>query len=408
MVRAAYGVPEERMKQPWLWLAIQVLVLATWAPRQAAADSSVVVLGVRSLDGDDDLARQVSAALRDAARKIEGYQVSDRDVSLAQMSLAHGCDEPDARCMADISSTLKADRLIYGTTARVGNDVQVALFSFDSVSGQVEASVEQKLSADKLSGSALGPTARQLVERLAGKHEVGTLRILADSPSAEVSLDGQLVGELNSRGELLLSEVNTGKHVVTVRDRIQDRVRDVPVMVGADATATLRIVLKPPTVPLVEDVEVAPGPVAESPTEPQPSSLKRIIGWTSIGIAVGLTAATIYSWVRIGHINDDPNLTEYRSKWPSNVSDVCVQAEHGRLVQTMDSAHNRGLESSARSLCNEADTLQVLQYVFLGGALAFGGVGTYLLLTDPKRTKKVSFRPTFRHGLTMMRASVRF
>ena len=85
-----------------------------------SADSSVVVLGVRSLDGEDDQAREISAALRQAARKVEGFQVSDRDVSLAQMSLAHGCDEPDARCMADIAATLKVDRLIYGTTARSG------------------------------------------------------------------------------------------------------------------------------------------------------------------------------------------------------------------------------------------------------------------------------------------------
>lgn len=393
------------MKLLWLWLAIPTLFSMAMTPLPVAADSSVVVLGVRSLDGEDSQAREISAALRQAARKIEGFQVSDRDVSLAQMSLAHGCDEPDARCMADIASTLKVDRLIYGTTARTDNEVQVALFSFDAVSGQVESSIEQKVAPARLSGAALGPTAQQLVERLAGKRQAGSLRILGDRPGAEVAIDGMPVGELNPRGELLLEGVPAGKHSVTVHDPIDDRVRDVPVMVGENATATLRVVLKPSEAPLVEE-PVSAFAGMEGPEDQKPSSLRRIIGWSSLGIALGLTGATIYSWVRIGNINDDPQLQAYRAQFPPNVSDVCLEAEAGTL--TRDKRSQAGLENSARSLCNEADTLEVLQYVFLGSAIAFAGIGTYLLVTDSKRQQTVSLRPSFRHGQAMIRASVQF
>ncbi|MFT3926218.1 MAG: hypothetical protein QM778_26975 [Myxococcales bacterium] len=394
------------MKLLWLWLAIPTMFVLASSPLPVAADSSVVVLGVRSLDGDDDEARDVSNALRQAAKKIQGFQVSDRDVSLAQMSLAHGCDEPDARCMADIASTLKVDRLIYGTTARSGGEVQIALFSFDAVSGQVESSIEQKVPAERMEGPNLGPSAQALMERLAGKRALGSLRIVGDSPGAEVAIDGDPVGELNPRGELLLSEIAAGKHSVTVHDPVEDRVRDVPVMVGENATATLRVVLKPADAPLVEEPASAFAGM-EAPEDLQPSKLRRVLGWTSIGLALGLTGATIYSWVRIGNINDDPYLKEYRAAFPPNVQDVCVAAEAGTLAHKHPS--QAGLESKANSLCNEADTLEVLQYVFLGSAIVFGGVGTYLLVTDPlRKQQRVSFRPSYRHGQAMLNATVQF
>src|SRR5688572_11535939 len=105
------------LKFAWVWLVVGALL-----PSLAQADSTVVVLGVRSLDGDDALAHNVSVALRTGAQKMQGWNVSQRDVSLAQMSLAHGCDEPDARCMADIAGTLEVDRLIYGTILKAGDE----------------------------------------------------------------------------------------------------------------------------------------------------------------------------------------------------------------------------------------------------------------------------------------------
>lgn len=391
------------MKLLWLWLAISMFV-SPLLPGVAAADSSVVVLGVRSLDGEDEQARQISNALRQAARKVEGFQVSDRDVSLAQMSLAHGCDEPDSRCMADIASTLKVDRLIYGTVAHSGALLQVSLFSFDSVSGRVEASVDQKIVAERLEGSALPSTAEQLMARLSGRGGVGALRILGDVPGAEVSVDGTSAGQLSPRGELLLSDVQSGKRMITLRDPMHNRARDVPVMVGENATATLRIVLTPPA---AEPEPLFAGEATMAEETPQDSGrLRKIVGYSAVGVAVGLAAATIYSWVRIGNINDDSALREYRTNFGPEVSNVCARAEDGYLAGTMPG--KAGLEHSTRNLCNEADTLEVLQYVFLGSAIAVGGVGTYLLLTKPEKANKVSVRPSYRHGQAMVRASFQF
>ena len=76
-----------------LWLSFVLSCAIAIAASSAHADSaSVTVLGVRSLDGDDQLERRVSHALRNGVQRIEGYRVSDREISLAQMSLAHGCE----------------------------------------------------------------------------------------------------------------------------------------------------------------------------------------------------------------------------------------------------------------------------------------------------------------------------
>ena len=85
-----------------------VSLLAVAAP--ALADSTVVVLGMRSVEGDDDVANDVTEQLRGAARAVQGWTVSSAAVSMAQMSLAHGCDEIDAACLTEIAKGLKADR----------------------------------------------------------------------------------------------------------------------------------------------------------------------------------------------------------------------------------------------------------------------------------------------------------
>ena len=59
----------------------------------ALADARVLVLGMRSIEGDDELANALTEQLRTAARTVDGWQVSNTAVSMAQMGLAHGCDE---------------------------------------------------------------------------------------------------------------------------------------------------------------------------------------------------------------------------------------------------------------------------------------------------------------------------
>ncbi len=372
---------------------------------EARADSSVVVLGVRSLDGDDELAREVSQALRDAAKTLPAWKISDRDVSLAQMSLAHGCDEPDARCMADIASTLEVDRLIYGTMLRSDTTTEVSLFNFDAVTGQVESSITEKVPSDALVGVALKGTAATLAKRLAGIEPKGALRVRGNAPSARVLLDNKEVGVLDARGELLLAGIAAGKHNLRVVKGDAQNAQEIEIREAE--TTTSQLMLEGVTLTPPEDPESSDEPNDRPRQRNQPPNLRRILGFSAIGLGGAFLVATGYTWYRIDAINDSDDLTTYRKQFTSSTN-VCNAARDGALKK---SKPNYGaLEDSAADLCDRADTLEILQYVFLGSALVAGGVGAYLLLTEKKAGARhsLSLQPHFARGRGSVSATLRF
>lgn len=381
----------------------------------ALAESSVVVLGVRSLDGEDELAKDVSSALREGTKRVPDYRVSDREVSLAQMSLAHSCDEPDARCMADIARTLEVDRLIYGTIARVGGDFSVALFNFDAISGQIDSSLTEMVSAREMESVAVGPRMVALAKRLGGMNAVGSVRVLGNAALARVLVDNKDVGQLSEQGELLVESLPAGSHTVAIENESGRAQQNVELEDGQVATVRIALALA------VEDHGEAMAGYSDTQAKREkPRNWRKIAGYTAVAVAGVFTVATIYSWVRLGNINDDRDMTAYREQFPgpgsaNGTNDVCRQADARTLEMTQmmspDYASLVQLEGSARDLCSEADSLEVLQYVFLGAALAAGGAGTYLLLTarEPDRSRgQITLRPRIGFGRAQLDASVRF
>jgi hypothetical protein len=397
-------------------LSCAIAIVASSARAESAA---VTVLGVRSLDGDDQLERRVSQALRNSVRSLDGYRVSDREVSLAQMSLAHGCDEVDPPCLKDIAATLAADRLVYGNLVRSGDKVRISLFNFDAHSGQVDGSAERTTLASLLVEPGLSALIAELAPRLAGKRgtAVGSLRITGNRPGASVSLDGQPVGALDERGELVLEEVREGPHNLLVatsdgRDR-----RELSVDVRRDTTTNLRALLTPAL-----RVSAEPEPVGPVASEPPPDPgrgrrIKRILGFASIGIALGFAAATIYSWARIQNIEDSGALKAYAMAFPKRgpgaTNDVCPKAIDRVLTKaalgTPNATQIANLERPAAKLCNEGDQLETLQWVFAGGTLVFAGVGTWLLWSGYRdQPATLSLQPSFGRESAALRATLRF
>jgi hypothetical protein len=395
------------------WLCFAAL---GWASI-ARAESSVVVLGVRSLDGEDELAKDVSSALREGMKRVPAYRVSEREVSLAQMSLAHSCEEPDARCMADIARTLEVDRLIYGTITRAGAEFSVSLFNFDAISGQIESSLTEVLPAREIESVAVGPRMVALAKRLGGLNAVGSIRVLGNAASARVLIDNQEVGALSEQGELVVSSVPAGSHTVAIENVSGRAQQSVELEDGQIATVRIALALTVDdhgrTAPMESYSESAQ---ADGP----PPNWRKIAGYSAVGVAGVFAAATIYSWVRLGNIGDERAMTAYREKFPgpgsaNGTNDVCKQANARALETSQMMASDYGslvkLEGAARDLCGEADSLETLQYVFLGAALVAGGVGAYLLLSDREpdnRRRKYSFRPRVGFGRAQLDASVRF
>ncbi len=389
----------------WQLLVLWPLFALAALPSAAHADSVVVVLGVRSLDGDDAFARALSGALRNGARNVATWKISDRDISLAQMSLAHGCEEPDARCMADIAATLEVDRLIYGTLVRQGPNIGLALFNFDAVTGQIETSISESVPAGALTGARLGGTAAILAKRLAGISVTGALRVRGDA-GARISLDGVDVGAVDARGEQLLAGISVGHHQVRLSLGQAQAREDIEVREAE--TTTVRLTLAASTNAAGGDgsLDGSADPEAAGPTRDR-SPMRQYLGYGALGLAGALALTTTFTWVRIAAIDDDPDLKAYRLQYGRS-DDVCVKASQGTLA--MREPDKAALESSARNLCDEADTLEILQYVFLGSALAAAGVGTYLLLTKAPADAPLSviLQPSLARGRGQLTATLRF
>ncbi len=190
------------------------------APTTASAQSNVVVLGIRSLEGDDEFARNLTGAIRHAASRIDGWNISDREVTLAQMALAHGCAEPDVACMANIASALSASHVIYGDVRRTSAgddfDFSLNLRIFDSSTGQDQHSVAETIPGVRRDIDDLREPARRFVAALSGAPRTGTLSVLVNVPGAEVFVDDTSVGQADGEGHLMVSDIPAGTRNVRI------------------------------------------------------------------------------------------------------------------------------------------------------------------------------------------------
>jgi hypothetical protein len=147
------------------------------------------------------------------------------------------------------------------------------------------------------------------------------------------------------------------------------------------------------------------------------------LGWTLVGVGGASLAGAIVSMVIVSDVNSDPLYEDYRdavargndkvrmANMPMEVvDDVCAAAEKG-------SRYDLSAESvmKVNDLCNKGATFEVLQWVFLGTAVAAGGAGAYLLLTqdgEPSEgagaAARMTFQPRFAPGRASLSATLRF
>ncbi|MDQ3032398.1 MAG: PEGA domain-containing protein [Myxococcota bacterium] len=380
------------------------IVACTLAPAVARADASVMVLGITSPEGDDEFARNLTGAIRHEASQVDGWQVSDREVTLSQMSLAHGCaDTPDAACLRQIATTLNAQRVVYGTVRRdSARDFQVTLSLFDAETGQIERSVEETLPGARTDIDDLRAPARTLVARLSGP-QTGSLSVASNAPGATVRVDGDVAGTTDGDGNFEMPAIPVGPHRVQVSaEGREDWSGDVTIARGTDMTL---------------DAELPEGAGDPGGGGGGPS-----INWAGIALIAGGAAAfgvTIYTWSRLQAINDDPQYSGYlaafeqtydpdgdgRTTGPDRAS--CQSAASG---DTLGGSVGPGVPGAVAGLCSEGDTLEVLQYVFLGVAIAAAGAGALLMILDggDEGEPEVTLTPSFGPNGGTLGARVRF
>jgi hypothetical protein len=390
----------------WILALVGALLSgASWAAAApASAQSTVIVLGIRSFEGDDEFARNLTGALRHAASQVQEWTVSDREVTLAQMALAHGCEEPDPTCLRQMAGSLSTQRIVYGdvrrTSASGTYDWSVNLHVFNAETDRIEHSVAEIIPGGRSDIDDLREPVRRFMARLSGAPQVGTLRVSVNVPGAEVFIDGESVGVADASGELRVPDVRSGSRNIRVA---------APGHQGFRST-----------------VSVEPYGEASFEAELQASAssggggdgirAEVVAGIGLLGTAVGLAAAWIGSWAHVQFgLQNDPGYAQFRrdaaeflratqgAEVDLGQVDVCaLQAENGSLFQDPTPAFPMGRQFAstgdrAAQVCSEASTFEALQFVFGIGAAAAAGAGLYFLIAglsggDASAPEEQSFR----------------
>ncbi len=163
--------PTRRLTSSLIAGATALSLLTGWVtPVQAAPAGGKA--SVLALEGDDPGKSQaLSKALQSefAARGVGG----GRDMSLAELKLTMGCDEPpSAACLGSGGKTLGVERMVYGSLTRTkSGGYALNLNLMDVSSATVQQSVNAELGADALSPAQVQATAKDLVTQVLGPEQ---------------------------------------------------------------------------------------------------------------------------------------------------------------------------------------------------------------------------------------------
>lgn len=343
----------QRLVASLLGLLSLGLVLGAAGAASAQA-TSVSVLGLTSLEGDDEFARNMTGALRHAASGVTGWTVSDRDVALSQMELTHDCSSSDASCMAQIAATLTSERVIYGTIQRapIGTryEFQITLYLFNAASGEIEERTTHNVPSSDTDIDALRDPAREMVRALSASITPGTIRVTG-TPDLEVRIDDEVVGRTDSTGSYVSDPVAPGPHTVRLGDASAQDVR----VAGNEVTAEFAV----------------------TTTEGGGGGGGSVLPWIGIGL-LGVAAVSagvwIYSMARIDAINSSGPYAQFREE-VGRMPGVTASTNVCDSMYTMGD----GVAEFGRSACSEGGTLEIVQYVFLATAIVSAGAGIGLI-----------------------------
>lgn len=369
---------------------VSLVLTAIAIPAEAFADD-LVILGLRSVEGDDEFAADLSGAIRHAASDVSGWNVSDREIPLAQMLLVHSCDAPTDECMREIAQSVRADRVLYGTVRRSSTEenfrFEVDLRIFDTQSGSVVERVEDSIARNQSDIDQLRDPAERYVAQLSGAVDRGSIRVVSESIGATVQLDGSDAGAIGDSGELVV-EAEGGIHTITVRaDGMESFERRINVRTGQ--TTIVDAALTPGDGGEVEDPGTGGGLDAST-----------LVGVSLLGVSAVGVALTFISWFSLCGLgvsepvdacgDPEPGTDAYRFQnavRPPNTESLCDNP--AGISDPMTAA-------AVQRTCDEAPTWEVLQIV--GLVLAAGGLGgglAFLLTGGDDDEEAVSLRPIF-------------
>jgi len=366
-------------------LAGLMVLSAVLFPSTALAEETVTVLGLRSATADEQVAAQMTNALRQAASASTTITYSGRENQLSQLLVLFDCDDATPRCMREIGRNLNSTRLVYGLiepeSGRSDADYAVTLRYFNVDSGQIERDLRE-LVPRGTNAQGMAERARRFFNALTGTVTTGELSISCNISGAQVLVDDRDVGTTGD-DPLVVQDLDAGNVDVEIRS---DGYIAYHQSVSIEAGQTRRL--------SVELHAEGGGGGGTSETvgqggsgqehgpdwvEPQPQPRRRSLawlGWTNIGLAAVFGGLGLWSSLHVNNVRNDHRLAENYS----SQGDIC----EGSVIDR--SADGVGYSvSEADDICGTARTLQALQFAFYGLSAVTFGIGLWLVLREMNR-----------------------
>lgn len=388
---------------------------------QTAFAQSTVVLGLRSVEGDDELALALTSELRREAGAVADWNVGSQAVSLSQMVLVHGCDETDEPCLSRIAGGLGVQQLIYGTMSHGSVDddyryeVEVSLFDKEKMAITKQSSLA--FDQSQASGDALGRVAERLITGIAPPAATGTLVVSSNVEGALVAVDGRNVGPI-SGGSVEVGNLSPGSHQVRLQAIGYESATEL-VDLTAGETSRLDVPLAPEAVATTGterqwDVGVSASSGTLSSTD---TGVPNWLPYTLLGFSVVNVGGVVASWMIIRGVENDDNYKRYSGlvyeqnqllPESARADDVCAQAASGQTYSGLISSSD---VKSVSSQCDKADTFETLQYVF-GGVAAASLLGSIILFAvdddEEAPSHALKLEPMLGGRMNGVRATVHF
>jgi len=389
--------------------ACVALACAALSPALASAQTTVTVLGLQSAAADEDVARQMTDALRQAAESATargGLLHTGRENDLGQLMIAFGCDEPDDACLAQISEGMNSQRLIFGSVerrgGRQGSGYAVTLAFFDRDAGRVLRSLQEVVPDSATSLQGLIPLASRYYTALTGGVVRGELAIRCAVSGATVEVNGRAVGTTGDE-PIVLRDLEPGEAAVSVRrDGYEPFEQRVEIEPGQMAELDVQLEPAAEEGPVVVEVPEEE-PVIPPPPPSHPRRSLEWLGWTTVGVGVVLAGLGLWSSLEVAASVDWEGglVHEELQCWPAPGESVlwteaaladCPGAPVGTRESGVDDVMGRIDETedprsdvSWGEWNGELDRLNVfapLQFVLYGLSAVAVGIGIYVIVRE--------------------------
>jgi PEGA domain len=354
------------MRAPRIGLALTaVAAMAAGSATAFAAEPGpdtlpISVIAIQT-DVADDQAEALTKALRNAVRAMPGWSLGEGDFSLEVLTLSLKCSEPpDASCQSRIADQIKSDRYVWGTIQKKNANVRGTLNFWVRGKGTSKVPVDYTANLTESTDDTLKRIAAQAIGELTGGPPKGSIHVKAGELQGQVFLDGAPLGALKS-GDGTFT-IPSGPHKITVK-------------APGYADAESQVVVKPSGAA----TEVTLVPIQNEAKTPV--NWRKVGGFASIGVGVGLGVVGLVSSLKVSSTNKKENnedtktgvLYDLRAAHPG-VPNVCK----------LDGVTYNQAQKDA---CG-AQTAELMQIIFYPLAAVAAGLGVYLVATSAPSASK--------------------